>query len=90
MLKVIAVLFLIFDAIIGIRFFLNVIGVLGTSKYSEKATLIYAIIFITLAITGLYFLFIKHNQKLALWVSIGPWFLMILVMFIAMITSRPN
>jgi hypothetical protein len=85
--KVIAGLLLLLDAYIGIRFLLNMIGVLQTSKYSKNATAFYAILFTVLAIAGIYFLFIKPNKQWALWISIAPWALMLLILFITMITS---
>ncbi len=73
--------------VIGFRFFLNVIGVLKTSKYSPGATALYAFIFLGLAIAGIYFLFFRPNTTLALWISIGPWALMLVVLLVTMLTS---
>ena len=85
--KVIAGLLLLLDAYIGIRFLLNVIGILQTTKYSKNATVVYAILFTGLAMVGIYFLFIKPDKQIALWISIAPWVLMLLILFITMITS---
>lgn len=72
---------------IGLRFFLNVIRVLDTSKYSKTATAIYAILFLGMGALGLYFSFIKSDKKMALWIGIGPWLFILVFLFIAMLTS---
>ncbi|WP_430899290.1 MULTISPECIES: hypothetical protein [unclassified Paraflavitalea] len=78
-------LFLAFDAYLGTRFLLNVIGILQTSKYSKGATLFYAIAFLTLAAAGAYYMFVKQNFKITLLLAIGPWILIVLFLFINMI-----
>jgi len=84
-LKIISVSLLCLDAYIGVRFLLNVLQILQTSKYSQTATLIYAIIFIGLAVAGFYVLFGKNNLKLSLWISIAPWFIILAFLFLNMI-----
>ncbi|HRV52620.1 MAG: hypothetical protein BWX95_02217 [Bacteroidetes bacterium ADurb.Bin141] len=86
-LKLISLIFLSLDAYLGIRFFLNVIGLLQTSKYSQGATLLYAIIFLSLAAVGIYFLFFRSNLKLALWISLAPWLLLFIIQLLSMIFS---
>lgn len=75
---------------LGGKNFLNVIGVLQDSKYSRGATLVFAILFLSMGILALYFAFIKQNSRLALYICFGPWVLALLIMFVSMITSRPN
>jgi len=72
---------------IGLRFFLNVIHVLDTSKYSKTATAIYAIIFLTMGVLALYFSFIRSDNKIALWIGIGPWIIILVFLLITMLTS---
>ena len=84
-LKIISISLLFIDAYIGIRFLLNVLKILQTSKYSQAATLLYAIVFIGLAIAGLYVLFGKNNLKLSLWISVAPWFIILIFLFLNMI-----
>jgi hypothetical protein len=84
-LKIISVSLLCIDAYIGVRFLLNVLQILQTSKYSQTATLVYAIVFIGLAVAGLYVLFGKNNLKLSLWISIAPWFIILAFLFLNMI-----
>jgi hypothetical protein len=51
---------------LGIKNFLNVMNVLQDSKYSPTATAVFAILFLGMGISGLYFTLVKHNYKLAL------------------------
>jgi len=84
-LKFIAVSLLCIDGYLGIRFLLNVLGILQTSKYSPMATAVYAIVFIGLALAGFYVLFEKGNLKLSLWISVAPWFIILAFLFLNMI-----
>lgn len=86
-LKIISLFILGFDAYIGLRFLLNVFHILQTSKYSKTATLIYAIIFLLLALAGFYFLFAGNNMNLSFWISIAPWILIFVFQFLNMITG---
>ncbi len=72
---------------LGMRFFLNVIHVLDTSKYSKTATAIYAIVFLTMGVLGMYFSFIKSDTKIALWIGIGPWIIILVFLLINMLTG---
>lgn len=85
--KLIAAVLLTIDGILGFRFFLNAVNLMQTSKYSKTATIIYAIIFLALAAAGFYFLFLKPRMRLALWLSIAPWALIIIGLFINMVTG---
>jgi hypothetical protein len=58
---------------LGLRAFLNVIGITHTSKYSEGATLFFAILFLSMSAGGFYFTLLKPNQKYALLCALGPW-----------------
>ena len=83
--KIILGLLCFMNIYIGFRFFLNVIQVLQTSKYSEAATLVFAILFLGIGILGIYFLFIKSDVKLALWFTFAPWALALVFLFLNMI-----
>jgi len=72
---------------IGMRFLLNVLNILQTSKYSKKATLVYAVLFLSMGLAGLYFSFFKHDNKPALWIGIGPWLLALVFLLINMLTG---
>ncbi len=84
-LKLISISLLCLDAYLGVRFLLNVFRILQTSKYSQSATLIYAIVFIGLSVVGFYVLFGKNNLKLSLWISITPWFVILAFLILNMI-----
>ena len=72
---------------VGLRSFLNAIHVLNTSKYSQTATVLFAILFLTMGGAGLYLLIMKNNTKLALLVSIGPWVIALLFLLFNMMTQ---
>ncbi len=72
---------------LGTKNLLNAIHVLQDSKYSQGATVVFAILFLSMGIGGLYFLLAKHNYKLALLVEIGPWVLALLFLLFNMLTS---
>jgi hypothetical protein len=61
--------------------------VLQTSKYSQTATASFALLFLLMGLGGIYFSFIKSNDKMALLISLGPWILSLLFIFITMLTS---
>ena len=85
--KIITALISIFNLYIGFRFFLNVIQVLQTTKYSKVSTAIFALLFLSMGIAGLYFCFIKDNNKKALLIGMGPWILGLMVLLVTMLTS---
>jgi hypothetical protein len=71
---------------LGFRAFLNVIGVLQTSKYSQATTAIFAVLFLGLGVAGFYFS--AGKPKLGLLLAVGPWVLGIVVLFFTMLTSK--
>ena len=83
--KIISIILLGVDAYIGIRFLLNVAGVLQTSKYSPGATALYAVIFLVMSALGFYFLFSRTNDRWLFLLSIGPWLLILTIMLFSMI-----
>lgn len=60
--KIIASLFLLADAYFGIRFLLNSLNILQTTKYGKGATLLYGILFAALAAAGIYFCFFETSR----------------------------
>jgi len=72
---------------LGLRAFLNAIGVLQTSKYSQATTVIFAFLFLGLGAAGFYVSIAKNNPKLGLMVAFGPWVLALVILFITMVTS---
>jgi hypothetical protein len=72
---------------IGIRFFLNVIRVLQTSKYSKRSTSLFALLFLVLSAGGFYYTFYEINYPIALLVGAGPWAVGLLVLIINFISE---
>ncbi|MFZ1423348.1 MAG: hypothetical protein WAS55_05960 [Saprospiraceae bacterium] len=83
--KILCILISSVNIYLGIRFFLNVINVLQTSKYSSTATALYAFLFLCLGFAGLYVTLVKSNIKLALWMGIGPWAIILVFLLANMI-----
>ena len=71
----------------GLRCLLNAVGVLQTSKYSQTTTVIFAVLFLGLGAAGFYCSIVRHDAKLALLVSLGPWLLALVVLLFTMMTS---
>jgi hypothetical protein len=71
----------------GGRAFLNAIGILQTSKYSQATTVLFALLFLGLGIAGFYVAIVRDNPRLALLIAVGPWALAMVVLFITMVTS---
>ena len=71
----------------GLRWALNAVGILQTSKYSQGTTIIFAVLFLVLGAAGFYFSITKNNPKLGLLVAFGPWVLAGVILFITMVTS---
>lgn len=85
--KILSGIISLVNGYIGLRFFLNVIHVLNTSKYSKTATAIYAVLFLAMGALGLYFSFVKGENKMALWIGIGPWLIILVFLLINMLTG---
>ena len=85
---VIVWLFAALDLYFGARCFLNVIGVLQTSKYSQASTVIFAVLFLGLGLLSLYFLHGRHHPRIALLLALVPWVLAFVILFVTMVTSR--
>lgn len=69
----------------GMRFFLNVIQVLQTTKYSMTTTTILAIVLLGMTAGGVYFTFVAPNFRLAFAIGVGPWVLALIAMIISVI-----
>lgn len=83
--KILIVLIAAINVYTGMRFMLNVLHILQTSKYSKTATLVYAVLFLGMGLAGFYFLFFKQDNRPALWIGIGPWLLALLFLLINML-----
>jgi len=71
----------------GARCFLNAIGVLQTSKYSQTTTVIFTVLFLGLGAAGFYLTIVRHAPRLGLLIAFGPWVLGFVVLFVTMVTS---
>lgn len=72
---------------IGLRCFLNAIHVLHTTKYSQTATAIFAVLFLGMGAAGFYFALVRHDTRLGLLVGVGPWVVALLILLVTMATS---
>jgi hypothetical protein len=75
------------NSYMGVRFFLNAIHVLQTSKYSHLSNVVFSILFFGMGIGAFYLSFAKKNDTMALLVSVGPWVLAVLFLLFNMMTS---
>ena len=85
--KIIVVIISALNLYLGIRYLLNVVNILQTSKYSQTATVVFAILFLGMGIAGAYFSLWKNNPKAGLLVGVGPWLLALIFLLINMLTS---
>lgn len=69
---------------------LNALGVLQSSKYARSTTVIAAVLFLGMGAYGAYTAWTAGNLRAALWIGIGPWVLMLVVLFLTMILSNPR
>jgi hypothetical protein len=77
----------VFNIYQGLYFFLNAVHLLGSSKYSQKATVIFAILFLVMAAGGIYFVLRRNNYRTALLLSLGPWILGFIFLLFNMLFS---
>jgi hypothetical protein len=71
----------------GLRYFLNAIHVLHTSKYSQRSTVLFAILFTGMGVGGFYFSLFQKNNTVSLLLGAGPWVLSLLILLFNMLTS---
>jgi hypothetical protein len=88
--KVIALTLAALNLFLGTRCFLNLVGVLHTSKYATSTTASFAVLFLGFGLATVWFAFWGGNPRLAVWLAIGPWALAIAVMFIQLVVGNPR
>lgn len=71
----------------GLYFFLNIIRILRSSKYSPTATSVFSFLFLGMGFGSLYLLYKGHSVRFALLLDIGPWILAMLLLFFTMMSS---
>ncbi|MBK7010481.1 MAG: hypothetical protein IPH94_17705 [Saprospiraceae bacterium] len=90
MVKILAWIFIFFNVYMGGNFFLNAIGILQDSKYGVGATRLYAVLLLAMAGASVYFMFVKSNAKMALWIGAGAWVLIFFILLANMIFGKYN
>jgi hypothetical protein len=71
----------------GLYFFLNVVHLLDSSKYSAKATFVFALLFLAMSAGGIYYALGKNNYRMALLLGLGPWVLGLVFLLFNMLFS---
>jgi hypothetical protein len=85
--KYVVIIISLLNLYIGIRFLLNVISVLQTSKYSKRSTTLFALFFLLLSAGGFYYTFYAVNYPIALVIGAGPWVVGLFVLMINFISE---
>ena len=85
--KWLAWLFTLSNIYFGIYFLLNALHILGSSKYSQAATIVFAVLFTVMSAASVYYIIALHNYKLAVVIGAGPWILSLLLLLFNMITG---
>lgn len=78
MVKILAWIFIFFNVYMGGNFFLNAIGILQDSKYGIITRT--SIADLAMAGASVYFMFVKSNAKMALWIGAGAWVLIFFIL----------
>jgi hypothetical protein len=73
--KYLVYLFSAINLYAGIRFLLNAVGILQTSKYGNSSNIFFAITLTTAALFALYFSVLRGNHSSALLIDAAPWIL---------------
>jgi len=85
--KFIVWIFSAFNIYQGMYFLLNVFNILKSSKYSQTATVVFAILFLGMGLAGFYLSIFKGQNKLALLTCAGPWLLALVFLLFNMLTG---
>lgn len=64
----------------GIRFLLNAIGILQTSKYAQSSNVFFAITLTSAAVVASYISIARQNHSMALLIDAGPWILTLVLL----------
>lgn len=63
----------------GIRFLLNAVGILQTSKYANSSNVFFALTLTTAGVTAFYFSIAKGNHSQALLIDAAPWIITLIL-----------
>jgi hypothetical protein len=85
--KYLAIIIALLNLYIGLRFLLNAVNILQTSKYSKRSTIIFALLFLGLGGIGVYYSFFAVNYTAASIVGAGPWAIGLFILLINLISE---
>lgn len=72
---------------LGVKSFLNVVDLADDSPYSEGATAVYAVLWLSIAFGALYVTTFKRRAGWGLVIAVGPFVLLVAVLFVAVTTG---
>ncbi len=72
---------------LGLKSFLNVVGLADDSPYSEGATATYAVLWLGIAFGALYVTLVRRSVRWGLAISVGPFVVLAVVMFAVLATG---
>jgi hypothetical protein len=85
--KYLAIIIALLNLYIGLRFLLNAVNILQTSKYSKRSTIMFALLFLGLGGIGIYYSFFAVNYTAASIVGAGPWAIGLFILLINLISE---
>lgn len=71
----------------GLRFLLNAVHILHTSKYSKTSTIVFAILFLSMGAGSAWLLLTSAGTNFTLLLGAGPWALALVFLLINMMTG---
>ena len=86
--KILAWIITSINVMFGLNAFLNAVGLLRSSKYGQGATWFVALLFLGLGAYSIFGLVTDNNTKQALWLSLSPSLVAVVVMFFTLIMGR--
>lgn len=78
----------VFETWLGLRGLGNLVGLLRTSKYATGTTAVFTVACLAAAGAGIWFVTGGNDPGLALLVTLGPWALVVLVLFVTLLTGN--
>ncbi len=72
---------------LGVKSLLNVIGLADDSPYSQGATAVYAVLWLSIAGSALYLTTFRKRAGWGLAIAVGPFVVLVLVMFAVLATG---
>jgi len=69
----------------GVRFLLNTVGILQTSKYGHGSNIFFAITLTTAGLLAMYFSISRTDHSFALLIDAAPWILTLILLIVNML-----